>query len=125
MRTWKSNPFVGLALLVVISGAGWLTYRTVKGPAQVVNYSYVLMCTNPDCGEIFQGSYPENEEPPFPCPVCGSPAYPALRCRACGAVFPSLKSPSQRAPYSCPECRKGTAFPLEPGQLNRAAPPSR
>lgn len=118
MRSWKSNPYVGLVLLVIVLGAGWLTYRTVKGPGEKTVYCYVLKCTHPDCGQLFEASYPEGQKPPFRCPLCGSPAYPALRCRACGATFPSIKSLSRRSPYVCPECLKTAAYPLECGQVN-------
>ena len=122
MRSWKSNPYVGLILLVIAFGAGWLTYRTVKRPGEVPEYSYVLKCSHPDCGRVFEASYPEGRKPPFPCPFCASPAYLALRCRACGEIFPSIKSPSKQAPYICPKCGERMAFPLEPGQIPLEAP---
>jgi len=118
MSTWKSNPLVGLALLVVIFGAGWLVYRTVRKPGQMVEYSYVLKCTNPQCEEVFEGSYPKGEEPPFRCPRCGEKsAYILLQCRACGKTFTPLNNLYQRAPYLCPECGKRTGYPIEPGQI--------
>ena len=118
MRSWKSNPFVGLILLVVILVAGWLTYRIVRKPGKTAEYSYVLQCTNPACGRTFEASYPKGQKPPFRCPYCGKKtAYFLLKCRACGEVFNSLKSPSRKVPYVCPNCGKEEGFPLEPGQV--------
>jgi hypothetical protein len=130
-RPWKSNPYVGLALLLVIALAGWLTYRIVKRPGETVEYSYVLQCANPECearGRAFEDSFPAGEKPPFRCRYCGQKtAYFVLRCRACGEVFSSLKSPSKGIPYRCPnpDCGKEAAFPLEPGQelLNELSVP--
>ena len=118
MRSWKSNPFVALVLLVVILLAGWLTYRIVRKPGKTAEYSYVLRCTNPECGRTFEDLYPEGREPPFTCSYCGEKtAYFLLKCRACGEEFDSLKSPSQKVPYLCPNCGKEAGFPLEPGQV--------
>lgn len=124
-RPWKSNPYVGLVLLVIIVGAGWLTYRIIKRPGVLAEYSYVLRCTNPACGRTFEESYAEEQTPPFRCPHCAEKtAYFLLKCRGCGESFPSLKSPSQKAPYTCPNCGKEAAFPLEPGQVPLDSPPT-
>lgn len=116
MRNWRSNPVIGLLLVAVAMGAAWLTYQNVRKPSRGVEYSYVLKCTNAACGRIFVKSYPAGQQPPFPCRFCGSPSYPAYKCRAKGHIFPLMKGSSTRPSNICPYCGS-RGYPLDPGQI--------
>ena len=97
MADWKYNPYVALALLLVIIVviAYQLAVRRQTGSEEV--FTKVLICNSSNHKDektrVFEAEIGKNDKPPYLCPVCGEKtAYRALKCYNpdCGQISPIL-----------------------------------
>jgi DNA-directed RNA polymerase subunit M/transcription elongation factor TFIIS len=100
-----------IALAVIITV---ITNRSGSIGGSAPSRSVLLMCVNPQCGNIFKldakDTRRNNEEagsatapPVFKCPKCGQmSAYIAMKCPKCGTVF----IPNYQDPEAFDKCSK-------------------
>jgi DNA-directed RNA polymerase subunit RPC12/RpoP len=102
---------LGAVLVVVffVGSVSALVYRIASTTRQKTFYrSTTMICTNPDCGKIFQEQFVTREVfPKLRCPDCKlKTAFRAVQCRNCGEIFgldPDRK-PNPITDLRCPHC---------------------
>lgn len=112
MTDWKSSPVVGIVLILAIIISGWFIYRSFKTPPPT--YPEIVICTNKDCGYIFEVTAKKGKTQPFLCPECGEKkAYLAMKCYDCGEIFPAMIA-NPKEGHQCPNpyCGSKSVHPL-------------
>ena len=98
-----------LAVILFVGGVSALVYRITSTSRQKTFYrTTTMICTNPQCGEIFQQRLvTRNTFPKLRCPHCKlETAFRAVQCQNCGEIFPldPDRKPDPVADLRCPRC---------------------
>lgn len=98
-----------LAIVLFVGAVSALVYRITTTTRQKTFYrTTTMICTNPECGEIFQRRLVTRDTfPKVRCPHCKlETAFRAVQCRNCGEIFgldPDRK-PDPVTDLRCPQC---------------------
>lgn len=98
-----------LAILLFAAGVSALVVRVKQTSRQKAFYKKsAMICTNPECGKIFQLKLETSEVYPRKrCPYCKMmTALRAVQCRNCGEIFglDPDRQPDPTANLKCPRC---------------------
>ena len=102
MSSWKTNPLVGVILVLIIIVA--LVMIIKNALPKKYYYTTDLKCES--CGEVFQKGIVSGTTFPVRCPKCGNKeAYHALKCLDCGEIFIFKEElPMEMMMPKCPKC---------------------
>ena len=110
MADWKYNPYVALALLLVIIVI--IAYQLAIRPPPDEMYTAVLICMSDKHDHelyVFEAEINVNDEAPYLCPECGEKtAYSALKCYDCGKISPIINKE-----IHCKRCNSNHVKPID------------
>ncbi len=108
---------VVLACLALVVGVTFVSRSgTPKGSKAMKGQKEWILCSNPDCKNLYQVDSSYYYEfinknrvgpgiPPMPCPKCGEDSgYRVLKCEKCEAVYPEGSCGGDAFSDKCPEC---------------------
>jgi DNA-directed RNA polymerase subunit RPC12/RpoP len=98
-----------LAIVLFVGAVSALVYRVTSTRRQKTFYSTTTMiCTNPECGKIFQQRLVTRDVfPKLRCPHCKlETAFRAVQCQNCGEIFglDPARKPDPVTDLRCPRC---------------------